>query len=81
MACIVPRYEAFGPSLVTADMNALCDGKLSLSPNDLALADMLRRRASSDLASNMTDEKFLGPGLRARMNVRSAVGRGNIESV
>jgi len=57
MARIVPRHEAFGPSLVTADMNALCNGKFSLSPNDLVLADMLRRRGLSDLASNMIDEK------------------------
>jgi aminoglycoside phosphotransferase (APT) family kinase protein len=57
MARIVPRHEAFGPSLVTADMNALCNGKFSLSPNDLVLADMLRRRGLSGLASNMTDEK------------------------
>ena len=27
MARIVPRHEAFGASLVTADMNALCNGK------------------------------------------------------
>ncbi|KAI9835894.1 MAG: hypothetical protein M1819_001792 [Sarea resinae] len=51
MARIVPPREAFGPSLVTADMNALCDGKLSLSPNDIVLADMLRRRGPSNLAN------------------------------
>ncbi|TVY27596.1 hypothetical protein LHYA1_G004046 [Lachnellula hyalina] len=67
MARIVPRREAFGPSLVTADMNALCNGKFSLSPDDLVLADMLRKRGLSDLASNMIDEKvrrfFLGLAL------------------
>lgn len=57
MARIVPRHEAFGPSLVTADMTSLCTGKFSLSSNDLILADILRERGSSDLASNMTDEK------------------------
>lgn len=57
MARTVPRREAFGPSLVTADMAALCGGKLSLSLDDLELAKMLRRRGASDLASNMTDEK------------------------
>ena len=57
MARIVPRREAFGPSLVTADMNALCNGEFSLSPEDLVLADMLRKRGLSDLASNMIDEK------------------------
>ncbi|PQE10347.1 aminoglycoside phosphotransferase protein [Rutstroemia sp. NJR-2017a WRK4] len=78
------QMTPFGPFLVTADMNALCDGKFLRSPNDLVLADMLRRRCSSDLASNMNDEKvrryFLGPGLRTGMDVRPAVGRGNIEA-
>jgi hypothetical protein len=57
MARIVPLHEAFGPSLVTADMNALCNGEFSLSPDDLILADMLRIRGLSDVASNVTDEK------------------------
>jgi hypothetical protein len=57
MARIVPWHEAFGPSLVTADMNALCDGKASLSPNDLVLADMLRERGLSDLVSDTANEK------------------------
>lgn len=58
MARIVPRHEAFGPSLVTADMKALCTGKFSLSPNDLELADMLGRRGLSDITSNTTNEKI-----------------------
>ncbi|RDL39693.1 uncharacterized protein BP5553_04033 [Venustampulla echinocandica] len=57
MARIIPRHEAFGPSLVTADMASLCNGKSSFSPNDLVLADILRRRGLSDLTSNITDEK------------------------
>lgn len=57
MARVVPRPEAFGPSLVTADMNALCNGEFSLSPDDLVLADMLRRGGLYYLASNVTDEK------------------------
>lgn len=57
MARIVPRHEAFGPSLVTADMTSLCSGKVSLSANDSVLAEMLRRRGFSDYASNMADEK------------------------
>ena len=58
MARIVPRPEAFGPSLVTADMNDLCNGKYSLSPNDLVLANVLRKKGSSDLAASMAgDEK------------------------
>jgi hypothetical protein len=35
MARIVPRHEALEPSLVTVDMNALCKGRVSLSPDDL----------------------------------------------
>jgi hypothetical protein len=58
MARLVPRHEAFGPSLVTADMNALCNGEISLSPDDLILADMLGRRGLSDPASNATDDKI-----------------------
>ncbi|KAH6698528.1 hypothetical protein BKA61DRAFT_497056, partial [Leptodontidium sp. MPI-SDFR-AT-0119] len=57
MARIVPRHEAFGLSLVTADMKALCTRKFSLSPNDPVLANILGRRGLSDLARNITDEK------------------------
>ncbi|KAI9050082.1 hypothetical protein LZ554_006226 [Drepanopeziza brunnea f. sp. 'monogermtubi'] len=39
-------------------MSALCNGKLSLSPDDFELAAMLRRRGFPDLARHMTaDEK------------------------
>jgi hypothetical protein len=54
MARVVPQHEAFGPSLVIADMNAFCSGKFSLSPNDLVLADMLKRRG---LFRDSTNEK------------------------
>ncbi|KAI1132538.1 hypothetical protein F5Y10DRAFT_196677 [Nemania abortiva] len=57
MARVVPRREAFGVSLVTADMHALCNGKISLSVNDVALADALRERGSPELANCMADEK------------------------
>ncbi|KAI0536746.1 hypothetical protein GGR58DRAFT_474410 [Xylaria digitata] len=57
MARAVPRREAFGPSLVTADMSALCGGKVSLSIDDVALAGALRGRGSPELASCMADEK------------------------
>ncbi|RFU29515.1 hypothetical protein B7463_g6833, partial [Scytalidium lignicola] len=52
MARIVPLHKAFRPSLVTEDMNALCTGKFSLSPDDLVLSDMLGSRGLFDLASN-----------------------------
>lgn len=37
MARVVPRREAFGLSLVSADMRALCGGDVSLSTEDVAL--------------------------------------------
>jgi hypothetical protein len=55
MARIVRRREAFEPSLVTADMRALCQGKVSLSPSDLMLAVILQKRGLSNLAD--TDEQ------------------------
>lgn len=57
MARVVPRREAFGPSLVTADMSALCDGTVSLSVDDVAFVDALRAKGMSKLPSSMVDEK------------------------
>ncbi|KAM0425083.1 hypothetical protein ACHAPT_009643 [Fusarium lateritium] len=68
MARIVPPQEAFALSLVSADMEALCDGNVSLSPKDVALRNALREKAPG-LASHMTDEKvrrfFWGLGLES----------------
>ncbi|KAK4206158.1 hypothetical protein QBC37DRAFT_393618 [Rhypophila decipiens] len=41
----VPAYEAFGPSLVTADLGCLLDGKVGLNPDDLLLAELLEEKA------------------------------------
>ncbi|EHK41764.1 hypothetical protein TRIATDRAFT_32148, partial [Trichoderma atroviride IMI 206040] len=57
MARVVPRREAFGPSLVTADMNALCGGKVSLSADDVALMDALRQKGLSWMTKCAVDEK------------------------
>lgn len=57
MARVVPLREAFGPSLVTADIKSLCDGKVSLSDDDIALADALQEKGHTELASYITDEK------------------------
>ncbi|POR35265.1 Uncharacterized protein TPAR_04531 [Tolypocladium paradoxum] len=57
MARVVPRREAFGLSLVSANMNALCGGKVSLSVDDVALADAVRKRGPPELAGCMVDEK------------------------
>lgn len=66
MARIVPRREAFGLSLVSADMRALCNGDVSLSVKDLELSQALREK-SAQLASHTGDEKlrrfFWGLGL------------------
>ncbi len=57
MARVVPRREAFGASLATASMSALCRGDVSLSVDDLALAETLRKRGNPELALHMSDEK------------------------
>ncbi|PKK51859.1 hypothetical protein CI102_5872 [Trichoderma harzianum] len=57
MARVVPRREAFGPSLVTADMDALCTGKVSFSADDIALADTLQQKGRSSMTSCVVDEK------------------------
>ncbi|GJC87613.1 hypothetical protein ColLi_10451 [Colletotrichum liriopes] len=66
MARVVPRREAFALSLISADMKALYDGKVSLSAKDIALADALRGK-SARLAEYTGDEKvrrfFWGLGL------------------
>ncbi|KAJ5080941.1 hypothetical protein N7456_013651 [Penicillium angulare] len=53
MARIVPASEAFGPSLVTADMGAIYDGVSSLTVHDLALARFFRQKGEPDLANVM----------------------------
>lgn len=69
MARIVPRREAFGLSLVSADMAALCDGKVSLSKEDIALSNALRENGLG-LESNAGNEKirrfFWGLGLEPK---------------
>ncbi|KAL6803264.1 hypothetical protein GGI42DRAFT_360077 [Trichoderma sp. SZMC 28013] len=57
MARVVPRREAFGPSLITAEMDALCTGKVSLSADDVALTDALRQGGLSWMTSGVVDEK------------------------
>ncbi|KAK2599071.1 hypothetical protein QQS21_005477 [Conoideocrella luteorostrata] len=45
-ARLVPAYEAFGPSLVTANMSDVFSGRLGLSDRDHLLADALEARGS-----------------------------------
>lgn len=67
MARVVPRSEAFGPSLVSADMDALCGGDVSLSGEDRLLAAALAESPSPGLAAYMADERarkfFWGLGM------------------
>lgn len=68
MARIVPRREAFGLSLVSADMGAFCDGKVALGQKDIALSTAMREKGPG-LANQTGDEKvrrfFWGLGLEA----------------
>ncbi|KAF6795377.1 hypothetical protein CMUS01_15936 [Colletotrichum musicola] len=67
MARIVPRREAFALSLISADMTALCNGRVSLSEKYVALGNALRVKRPG-LVSYTRDEKVrrffwgLGPG-------------------
>lgn len=69
MARIVPRREAFGLSLVSADMNDFCDGNVSIGTKDIALINALREKGVG-LASHTGDEKMRrfiwGLGLEAK---------------
>jgi len=46
----VPAREAFGPSLLTADLNCLYSGKAGLTKDDMIIAEALRQRQREDLA-------------------------------
>ncbi|KAF7928663.1 uncharacterized protein EAE98_005719 [Botrytis deweyae] len=57
MARVVPREEAFGPSLVTADMQAFCGGSVPLSLDDKVLLDLLHKGGMTGSTSDSADEK------------------------
>ncbi|KAK4998285.1 hypothetical protein LTR66_002466 [Elasticomyces elasticus] len=48
----VPMCEAFGPSLMTADLNALYSSEAGVTDDDKRLARVLRVRGREDLAGN-----------------------------
>ncbi|KAB8262450.1 hypothetical protein BDV32DRAFT_20294 [Aspergillus pseudonomiae] len=59
MARVVPANEAFGPSLVTAEMGEIYNGVSSLTVHDHALARFLKAKGEDDLADIMSkDEKL-----------------------
>ncbi|TLS31438.1 hypothetical protein PpBr36_02395 [Pyricularia pennisetigena] len=53
-----PFNEAIGPSLVTADMSLLCNGRVSLSDDDVALARVLKQRSYFQLPACKEDDKI-----------------------
>lgn len=53
MARVVPAREAFGPSLVTAEMGDIYDGNSGLTVHDRALARFLEAKGAGDLAGIM----------------------------
>ncbi|KAF8250491.1 hypothetical protein K440DRAFT_640061 [Wilcoxina mikolae CBS 423.85] len=57
-ARVAPFAEAFGPSLVTADMGSMYGGKYGLSEDDLLLSELLQEKGATDLAySSAANEK------------------------
>lgn len=64
-ARVVPAYEAFGPSLITADNNALFDGEVGLSREDEVMHRQLEALGSTHnfLQSDEVRRLLLGPGM------------------
>ncbi|KAJ6166638.1 hypothetical protein N7470_002085 [Penicillium chermesinum] len=59
MARVVPADEAFGPSLVTAEMDGNYNGTSSLTVHDLVLARFLKAKGAADLADIMSGNERL----------------------
>ncbi|KZF19250.1 hypothetical protein L228DRAFT_251364 [Xylona heveae TC161] len=59
MARVVPAREAFGPSLVTAEMGDIYNGMSSLTVHDLALARFLKAKGAAGLARVMSKDERL----------------------
>ena len=59
MARVVPASEAFGPSLVTAEMSDIYNGLSSLTTHDRALARFLKAKGEDDLADMMSKDERL----------------------
>ncbi|KAJ5698401.1 hypothetical protein N7462_000406 [Penicillium macrosclerotiorum] len=59
MARVVPADEAFGPSLVTAEMGDIYDGFSSMTIHDRTLARLLKERGEDGLAGIMCKNEKL----------------------
>jgi len=55
----VPSAEAFGPSYVTADLDALYSGNTGVTDDDRLLANALRNRGANELASYAADNEVM----------------------
>lgn len=75
-ARVVPAREAFGPSLLTADLDDLYSGRGRLSDADLELARILRR-VGSGLAGNMDGELVR----RFHMGLASGLSREDVRDI
>lgn len=71
-ARVVPACEAFGPSLVTADLGALYSGKASLSQDDKTFLKELKHKGRDDLAGHSSD---LDPVRRFHLGLASGFNR------
>lgn len=69
-ARVVPAFEAFGPSLLTADTNALFTGRAGLSPNDRLMAD--KSRSKDEALAKFAE----GPDLVRRFSFGLGMGMG-----
>jgi hypothetical protein len=71
-ARVVPACEAFGPSLVTADLSALYSGKAGLSEDDKMISKELRAKGRGELADYTGD---LDPVRRFHLGLASGFSR------
>ncbi|KAJ2897730.1 hypothetical protein MKZ38_004406 [Zalerion maritima] len=59
MARLVPRREAFGPSIITANMADMYDGNVGRSEGDARLTGALRMAGEDDLADSMAGDDLV----------------------
>ncbi|OCL02124.1 hypothetical protein AOQ84DRAFT_305296 [Glonium stellatum] len=71
----VPACEAFGPSLMTADLSALYSSKASITDDDKSLAHELRVRGREDLAKYSNESESVR---RFHHGLASGLTRGEV---
>ncbi|KAI6087369.1 hypothetical protein F4821DRAFT_277812 [Hypoxylon rubiginosum] len=75
-ARFVPACEAFGPSLITADLGKLYSGLLGLSTGDKNVAELLKQKGREDLA-----QYAVGSELAKRFHFGLTVGLSKNEAM